>query len=299
MIYSSFEEIKQHLVDRGIKKRIVLCGAQDDIALQAVVRARRDGIIDAVLIGDAARILPLLDEMGESSRDYEIVNETREILSATKAIRMVREGAADIPMKGLMQSASYLMAIKNPVGGLMDPGAMLNEATAFYYRDQKRILIAGDCAINVAPTLEEKVMITRNLIQLARVFGCREVKVAAVSVLEKPDPSIPSTVDAAALAAMDWGENVFVEGPFALDNALDPEAARHKGIQSNVAGAADVLLMPDIHAGNVLHKAIHFFGHFPFASITCGTRTPCIFNSRTDDAEAKYNSILSAVLQSL
>ena len=106
-------------------------------------------------------------------------------------------------------------------------------------------------------------------------------------------------MDAAALTGMDWGENVIVEGPFALDNALDEEAARHKGIQSQVAGHADVLLMPDMHAGNVFHKCIHFFGHMPFASGTIGAKTPVIMNSRTDDEDAKYYSIMAGILRSL
>jgi phosphate butyryltransferase len=123
--------------------------------------------------------------------------------------------------------------------------------------------------------------------------------VAAVSVIEKQNPDIQSSMDAAALTGMDWGENVIVEGPFALDNALDEEAARHKGIQSQVAGHADVLLMPDMHAGNVFHKCIHFFGHMPFASGTIGAKTPVIMNSRTDDEDAKYYSIMAGILRSL
>ena len=155
------------------------------------------------------------------------------------------------------------------------------------------------CAINVAPTLEQKKIIAANLIALAKAFGCETVKVAAVSVIEKQNPDIQSSMDAAALTGMDWGENVIVEGPFALDNALDEEAARHKGIQSQVAGHADVLLMPDMHAGNVFHKCIHFFGHMPFASGTIGAKTPVIMNSRTDDEDAKYYSIMAGILRSL
>jgi len=298
-MFRSFHEIEQHLIQNQIKKRIVLCGSQDEIALDAVVRAKHKGFVAPILIGDQEKTSELLEALGENAADYQLIHEPRELRAARKAIQMIQDGEADIPMKGLMQSASYLMAIKNPRGGLLDEGAMLNEATAFYFKDQDRIIITGDCAINIAPNLEEKATILKNLVDLAKILGCAQVKVAAVSVLEKPDPTIPSTMDAAALAEMDWNSDVVVEGPFALDNALDAEAAKHKGISSPVAGHADVLLMPDIHAGNIIHKAIHFFGHYPYASIACGTRSPIIFNSRTDDAESKYNSIMVAILQSL
>jgi Phosphotransacetylase len=202
-------------------------------------------------------------------------------------------------MKGLMQTASFLMAVQTPFGGLMDEGGLLNEVTAFYYKEQDRIIITGDCAINIAPNLEEKVKITKNLIHFAKAFGCETVKVAALSVIEKANPEIQSSMDAKALSEMDWGSDVLVEGPFALDNALDEESAKHKGMSGEVAGHADVLVMPDIHAGNVFHKCIHFLGHMPFAAGTLGAQVPIIMNSRTDDEDAKYYSIMSAVLLSL
>lgn len=298
-MFKNFQEIETYLVQENVNKRIVLCGAHDDLALGALVRAKRKGFVSAILIGDEEKIKTLLETMGEPLTDYEIIHEPREMSAARKAIKLVNEGKADIPMKGLMQTASFLMAIQNPMGGLMDEGGILNEFTAFYWPEKERIILTGDCAINVAPTLEEKKVITANLIALAHAFGCDTVKVAAVSVLEKPNPEIQSSMDAAALAKMDWGEKAIVEGPFALDNALDEEAAKHKGISSPVAGHADVLLMPDIHAGNVFHKCIHFFGHMPFASGTIGARTPVIMNSRTDDEDAKYYSIMAGILRSL
>ncbi len=298
-MFKNFQEIETYLVQENVKKRIVLCGAHDDLALGALVRAKRKGFVSATLIGDSEKIVELLHQLGESEADYEIIHEPREMSAARKAVKLVNEGKADIPMKGLMQTANFLMAIQNPLGGLMDEGGLLNEFTAFYWPEKDRILLAGDCAINVAPNLEQKKIITSNLIALAKSFGCETVKVAAVSVIEKPNPDIQSSVDAAELAGMDWGSDVIVAGPFALDNALDEEAAKHKGITGPVAGQADVLLMPDIHAGNVFHKCIHFFGHMPFASGTIGARTPIIMNSRTDDEDAKYYSIMAGILRSL
>lgn len=298
-MFKNFQEVEDYLVRENVKKRVVLCGAHDDLALGALVRAKRKGFVSATLIGDAEKICELLRAMGEPEEDYEIIHEPREMSAARKGVKLIKECKADLPMKGLMQTASFLMAIQNPMGGLMDEDAILNEFTAFYWPEKNRIIITGDCAINVAPNLEKKKVITSNLIALAHAFGCKTVKVAAVSVLEKPNPEIQSSVDAAELAQMDWGEHAIVEGPFALDNALDEEAANHKGITSPVAGNADVLLMPDIHAGNVFHKCIHFLGHMPFASGTIGARVPVIMNSRTDDEDAKYYSIMAGILRSL
>lgn len=298
-MFKNFNEVENYLIRENVKKRVVLCGSHDQLALGALVRAKRKGFVSAILIGDAQKTEELLLALGESIEDYEIIHEPREMSAARKGVKLIKDGKADIPMKGLMQTASFLMAIQNPMGGLMEEGGILNEFTAFYWPEKERIIITGDCAINVSPCLEQKKVITKNLIALAHSFGCETVKVAAVSVIEKPNPEIQSSVDAAALAEMDWGEAAIVEGPFALDNALDEEAARHKGISSPVAGNADVLLMPDIHAGNVFHKCIHFFGHMPFASGTIGAGTPVIMNSRTDDEDAKYYSIMAGILRSL
>lgn len=298
-MYKNFDEVEKYIIGNGIKKRIVLCGAHDDAALDAVVNAKRKGVATGVLIGDQEKICALLDKMGEPATDYEIVHETREKRSAQMAVQFVRDGKADIPMKGLLQSTSYLLPIMDPVNGLLPEGGILSETTAFYYPGRDCMMFATDCAINVAPTLEEKVKLIWNAVKLAKAFGFGKVKVAAISFLEKVDTEVQSTVDADALAHMDWGEDVIVAGPFALDNALDAEAAKHKGIVSEVAGNADILLMPEMCAGNVLHKAIHFLGHLPSAGVMCGTVSPVVFTSRTDSPDTKYYSILSAILQSL
>jgi len=298
-VYHSFNEIEKCLIKSGISKRIVLCGSHDNIALSALVRAKRQGFAKGVLIGDKVKTLEYLSEMHEPFGDYEIIDEVRENKISAMAIKMVCSGEADIPMKGLMQSAPFLMAIQNPLAEFMNEDALINEYTAFFFCKQDRIIIAGDCAVNIAPLLDEKVKILKNMIKMAKAMRCEQVKVAVVSVIEKPTPTIQSSMDADAIAKMDWGEDVVVEGPFALDNALDQDAAKHKGMQSSVAGNADVLLMPDIHAGNILHKAIHFFGHMPFASGALGANYPIIFNSRTDDEDAKFNSIMTGILQTM
>lgn len=298
-MFKTFAEIETFLQENKICKRVVLAGAQDDIALPAVVRAAKKGFITPILVGDEEKIVSLLESYGESPESYEIIPEKRELKTASTAIGLVRDGKADIPMKGLMQTSSFLMAVKNPKGGIVLPTQLLNEVTVFEYPEQNRMIVMGDCAVNILPNKDEKKIITENLIKVARAYQCTDIKVAMVSAIEKPTPTIQSSMDAAELAKCDWGENVTVEGPFGLDNALNLEAARHKGIESKVAGVADVLVMPDISGGNLLHKAIHFFGHYKFSSGLVGGDKPIIMNSRTDDVDAKYYSILSAILQSL
>jgi len=296
-MFRSFAEVEEHVIEENVRRRLVLCGAEDDLSLGAVVDAKRKGIVSGILIGNGPKIRDLLAEMREPPEDYEIINEPREIRAATIAAQYVRDRRADLEMKGSVHTAIFLIPIKSPASGLFPEGSILNGATIFYYSDRNRLVFFADAAVNIAPTMEEKVKIVKNVAKLTRAFGYDKVKVAAVSALEEVNPDMPSSVDAGQLAKMDWGEDIILEGPFALDNALDADAARHKGLTSEVAGNADVLLMPEICAGNVLHKSIHYLAHLPSASVLCGATIPVVLTSRTDSPETKYNSILSAVLQ--
>lgn len=293
----NFEEVERHLSESGATRRIALAGAQDDIALSAVVRAVRRGFVEPILVGDDAAIRRSLEHLGEKASDYRIEDAPSENRAARMAMGLVSSGEADFPMKGLMQTATFLMSVR--FGGLVEKGSLINECTVFYYADADRLIVCGDCAVNIAPTLDEKKQITAHLIDVARSLGADPVLVAQLSVIEKPDPEIQSSVEARQLAEMSWGEDVKAAGPLALDNILDAESARHKGIEGPVAGNANVIVVPDIHAGNVLHKCVHFFGHYPFASMLLGAKTPIVMNSRTDDVDAKYYSILAASMLSL
>lgn len=299
MLFHTFDEIEKYVVEQGLAKKIALCGAQDKPALEAVVGAKKKGVVTAVLIGVEDEIRAILAELGENAGEYEIINEPDETLSAKMAVKMVKEGKADIPMKGLMQSSSYLRAILDKENGILPEGKILSQCTAFEFPEQGRFMFAGDCAMNITPGIAEKVEIIKNSAELARKFGIEVPKVACLSALEKVNPKMQSSVDAAELAAMDWHGECEVEGPFALDNAVDMEAAKHKGVTGGVAGRADVLLMSSLDMGNVFHKTIHFFAHAKMAGALCGTEYPVIFTSRTDSPEGKYNSILTAILQSL
>lgn len=292
---TSFDEVEVAARELDVKPRVVLAGAEDKIALAAVVRARHEVGVLPTLVGDEDAITDLLKDMGEDPADYGIVAAASEMQAARTAVGLVARGEADIPMKGRMQTASFLMAIR--FGGLLGAEGSINEYTVFHYPEGNRMIVCGDCAVNVSPTLDQKRDICANLIGVSRSLGANPVKVAALSIVEKADPTIQSSLDARELADMDWGQDVIVDGPFALDNILDADAAAHKGIESPVAGVADVILVPDVQAGNILHKCAHFFGHYPFASGLLGASVPVVMNSRTDDVDAKYRSILMACLQ--
>ena len=295
-MFHSFKEVEEHIVVNGICKMIALAGAHDEPALSALIEAKRKGVVKGILIGDAAGIREILAKYEEPEADYEIIDEPDEKAAAALAVAKVKDGSADIPMKGLMQTASFMRAILNKETGLLPPGQILNQSTVLVWPEKNRIMFAADCAVNIAPSLEDKKKILRNEVDLAHAFGIDMPKVAVISALEKVNEKIPSTVEAAALRDMKW-EKCVVEGPFALDIAVDAESAKHKGVDSQVAGDADILIMPDLCAGNVFHKTLHFFAHLETAGALCGTEMPVVMTSRTDSPEAKYNSILTAIVQ--
>jgi phosphate butyryltransferase len=298
-MFHDFEGIGNYLRSSEIKKRIALCGAHDESALTAVVDAKRGGVIDALLIGDKTGIENILASLNELASDYEIVHEAAEEKAARMAVKCVSEGKADIPMKGIMQTTSFIAALAHPIYGILTSDDLMTHATAFYYPPRSRFVFASDTSFTMNPTLEEKVQIIINAVQLAKAFGYEDVKVGVLSAIETVRDDVPSTLDARALSEMAWEDGVVVEGPFALDNALDEHAARHKGITKQVAGHADVIIVPDFLSGNVLYKSLHFFGHLPYAGVVCGTAVPAILPSRSDEPKAKYNATLAAILQSL
>ena len=295
-MFRSFKEVEAHILENGICKTIALAGAHDEPALSALIEAKRKGVVRGILIGDVGGIREILAEYGEPEEDYEIIDEPEERAAAALAVAKVRDGSADIPMKGLMQTASFMRAILNKETGLLPPGQILNQSTVLVWPEKNRILFAADCAVNITPDVNDKKKIIRNEVDLAHAFGIDMPKVALVSALEKVNEKIPSTVEAAELKAAEYHKCV-VDGPFALDIAVDGESARHKGIDSPVAGAADILIMPDLCSGNIFHKALHFFAHLETAGALCGTDMPVVMTSRTDSPSAEYNSILTAIAQ--
>ncbi len=300
-MFHNFQEIERYILDSGIKKTLVLANAQDDDALSAVVEAVNKGVVRAVLIGIPEKITELLTAMSADPADYEIIEERDERKAGMMACQMVKDGQADMPMKGLMQTATFMRCILDKERfGFVPDGALLSQATVMEYDD--RMMIVTDCAVTVTPDYNDKVKLIKNAVKLANKLQIDCPKVAVVAPVETVNPKMPSTVDAALLSkAAERGQikGCIVDGPLGLDNAISAEAAKHKGIKSPVAGCPDILLMPDLCAGNIFTKSIHYFANMISSGTLCGTTVPVVMTSRTDTPKDKYYSILTAIMQCL
>ena len=296
----SFSQMEEAVLGRKKKKVIALAGSQDPDALQAVVHAKRKGIADIILIGHGDETRELMRKLQEPEEGYRFVECEGESACAHMACELVKNGEADIPMKGLMQTASFMRAILDKERyGFIPDGGLLSQATLLEF--ESRFLIITDCAVNIAPDYGEKMKILKNAVGLSRTLGVEIPKAAVVCPIEGVNPKMQSTVDAAMLSkAAERGQikNCIVDGPLAMDNALSEEAARHKGIVSKVAGKADILLVPDLCSGNILTKAlVHFAKGIPSAGLLIGTRVPVVMTSRTDTPDNKYHAILTSIYQ--
>lgn len=296
----NFAEIEQAILADGVKKKVALAGAHDHDALSSVVNARKQGVLDAVLVGRTEEINALLAEMGENTADYQLIAEEDEANMAATVCRLVVEGKADIPMKGIIQTSTFMRALLNKEYGFIPAKALVSQATVFEFDGQLRLLT--DCAVNIAPIYEEKEQIVKNAVALARTLGYDVPRVACLAPVETVNPAIQATIDAAMLSkAADRGQikNCVIDGPLGLDNAISAKAAEHKGIKSPVAGRPDILLVPDLNAGNMLTKALTYFAGIKTAGAIVGPTVPVIMTSRTDSPQDKYHSILTAIYQVL
>lgn len=297
-MYKTFKEVEEAVLARGRRVKLALAASADDVALDAVIRAQRNGIIEAQMVGDAEKTKELLKEMGENPGDYDITDEPDPLKAIRIVCERVRDGKADMPMKGLMQSGDYLRAILDKSYGFLPEKGMLTEATVFEY--DNRLITATDCAVVIAPDYNEKIRIINNSVRFVKALGCELPKVAVITPVEIVNPKIPSTIDAAMLAVAGRRGQIkdcIVDGPLALDNAISAESAKHKGIESEVAGCADILLLPDLDSGNLMLKAVIYMMNTVSSSNIIGTDVPVVMTSRSDTPENKYNSILTAVIR--
>lgn len=300
MLYRTFAELEADVLARKLHKRIVLMGSHDSHSLPALIEARKKGLVSCALVGDAAKTAALLREFGEDAGAYEILDAPEEQTCAERSMELIRAGRADCPMKGLMQTSTFFRAIHAEEKRFGGDDGLMSQASVFEYPEKNKLLIVTDCALNIAPGYEEKKKIIQNAAGLAHALGVENPRVAVVSALEVVNPKIPSTVEADALrAANARGEitGCVVGGPFALDNAVSAEAAAHKGVTGPVAGEADILVMPDLCAGNIFHKSLVFFAKMNSAATFLGTKMSIVATSRTETAENKYNAILLALIR--
>ncbi len=291
----------QELVDKAktLKKmRMSVAVAQDAPVLKAVNEACKAGIVDASLVGSKKEIEIIASELGIDLSNYEIIDEPEEGMAIRKAVELVHEHHCDLLMKGKVHTSHLLHSVLDKNYNLRT-GMTMNHVGVFEVSTYNRLLIITDAAMVIAPTLEQKVDSIYNAERVAHVIGIDVPKVAVLGAVETVSPSMPATMEAALLAKMNDRKQIkgaIVDGPFALDNAVSEEAAKHKGIESPVAGKADVLLVPDIEAGNILYKALVFIAKGKLAGTILGARVPIVLTSRADSDETKLYSIALSAL---
>lgn len=284
------------LARRGTPRTIAVACPHDDDVLESLDKAAAAGLVRPLLVGRRSVIEPLCEKLALSSFRLDIVECADDVGAVEAAVKMVRSGEAQMLMKGLVATGTFLKGVLNKEFGLRQR-PLLSHVAVYEASDPDRLVLFSDVAMNIAPDLAQKVQILENAVDLAHRLGVERPRVAAIAAVETVNPEMPATVDAALLAKMaDRGQikGCIVDGPLALDNALSVEAARHKGIVSPVAGVADVLLLPDIEAGNVLYKTLGTFRVRPLAAIMVGASAPVVLTSRADSDETKFNSIALA-----
>ena len=279
--------------------RIAVAAAREEAILAAMAAAEQQGLAQPVLVGERYKIEESAEKSGVSLSGWELIEESNSAAAAVKAVELIRDGEAELVMKGLVSSAAFLKAVLRKDLGL-NRGSLISHGALMEVPNYHKLLIASDCALNIAPNLAEKEAILRNAVDLAHSLGIAQPKAAILCAAETVDAErMPCTADAAILTQMQRRGQItgcIVDGPLALDNAVSSASAATKSIDSPVAGDADILLVPNIEAGNVLYKSLSCFSGAKIAGLILGTKTPVILTSRADSAETKTASIALAIL---
>ncbi|WP_221565470.1 phosphate butyryltransferase [Alkalihalobacillus sp. TS-13] len=279
-------------------KVVAVAAAEDEEVIEAVKMALEKEIASFQLFGDEGKILSLLQNQGlEASERLKVISCDNPDEAAEMAVQTVSSGQAEVLMKGMVPTARILKAVLNKEYGLRT-GKVLSHVAAFEVTGYDRLVFVTDAAMNITPDLQQKADIIQNAVDVAVKIGVETPKVAPIAAVEVVNPSMEATLDAAALSQMNNRgqiKNCVVDGPLALDNAVSIEAAEHKGIRGEVAGRADILLVPNIETGNALYKSLIYFARAKVGAVIAGAKAPIVLTSRADTAESKVYSIALAV----
>ncbi|MBQ4206297.1 MAG: phosphate butyryltransferase [Bacteroidales bacterium] len=281
------------------KKRLVAAYAMDDHTICAVNDAVDNGLIDATLIGDPARIAEICKEEKIDINKFKIVEEKDDVKAAALACDLINRGEGDILMKGLLPTDKYMRAILNKERGLCPPNVTLAHVAVIENPNYHKLLVASDCAIIPLPDLKQKQTILKYVTTVSKALGVNCPKVAMVTATEQMSAGIPACVDAAIIAKMaERGQikGCMVEGPISLDLACDAETAKIKGMNSPVAGDADCLVFPNLESSNVFYKCCTKFDKSEVGAMLMGAKVPCVLSSRGDTSKTKLYSIAIAAM---
>lgn len=294
MVYKNFEELIEKVKACPERKRMAVAQAGEEHTLQAVLNARKEGIITPILVGKKDDIYRILEELGETIPDEDIYEAADDTEAAEKAVALVREGKADFLMKGYLDTKVILKAVVNKEHGI-GTGRLMSHFTMFDVPTYHKILVPVDGGMVTYPTLEEKRDIIENTVDAMRAMGYDCPKVGVLACVEKVNPKMPETIEAAELAR--WNQegeikNCIVEGPISYDCAVDKEIAELKGYKSEIAGDVDILVAPNIHAGNIMGKMLACTCKARMAGFVVGAKCPVVLTSRGSSAEEKFLSIV-------
>ncbi|HGH7173921.1 TPA: phosphate butyryltransferase [Bacillus wiedmannii] len=291
----------EHLIDQAAgqpKKTVAVAVAEDHEVIEAVAKAIKLQLAQFRLYGNQEKIMGMLQEHGlQTSEHIEVIAAASSAEAAELSVKAVRNGEADVLMKGNIPTANILKAVLNKEWGLRK-GSALSHVAAFEVPNYDRLIFVTDAAMNIAPDVTQKAAIIQNTVEVAQAIGIDLPKVAPIAAVEVVNPAMQATIDAAMLTQMNRRgqiKNCIVDGPLALDNAVSQIAAEHKGIVSDVAGKADILLVPTIEAGNVLYKSLVYFADAKVGAMIAGAKAPIVLTSRADSAETKVYSLALAV----
>ncbi|MCB5252227.1 MAG: bifunctional enoyl-CoA hydratase/phosphate acetyltransferase [Candidatus Cloacimonadaceae bacterium] len=267
----------------------VIAAAQTESVLDAAILAKKEGLAESILVGDAKAIQELLQKMSPEHADsFEIVDTGSDLnAAARKSVELINSGKGDLILKGKTDTSMLLRAVLDKENGLRISD-VISDVLAYEHPDGIKLMTDG--GINILPELKEKIAIIKNAVQVAHYLGNTNPKVAVLTAVEVVNPKMPATLDAALLSKMNERGQIpgcTIEGPMAFDNAVDATAARLKGISSPVGGAADIMIVPNIEAGNFYGKMLTYYCKYRVAHIVMGTKAPILIPSRADDGETK------------
>ncbi len=295
MDLKTLDQIVELAAKRSTRK-IAVAAADDEHVLKAIKKASEMKLINPLLVGDESKICSLSASIGLHLEDVDIINEPDPVKACITAVQEIRQGKADILMKGMVATAPLLKAVLNKEEGLRKRDNLSHFAlfqTSFYHK----LIGVTDAAMNIQPELNEKKAIIENAAEVFHSFDISNPKVAIIGPVEVVNPKISSTLDAANLTQMNRRKQIkscIIDGPLAIDNAVSKEAAEQKGIESEVAGDADILVAHDLNSGNILYKTMIFLSDAKSAAVILGAKVPIVLTSRADSEETKLYSIALA-----
>jgi phosphate butyryltransferase len=294
MTFKSFRELIENVQNAQSKKRVAVVAAQDEHTLEAVFKAKKDNIVEPVLIGDKRKIKEVLEHINESIYDYAIIDVEGDAEAAMKAVELIHENKADFIMKGKIQTADLLRAVVNKEKGLRT-GSVMSHVVIHEIPTYHKLLAVTDGGMMMYPNVDEKKQIINNAVNTFIAMGYENPKVAVLAAVEKVNPKMSESVDAGLLKEMNKNgeiKNCIIEGPISYDLTMSKESAEIKGYSSPVVGDADILIVPNITTGNILGKSLVYSAGAKMAGFIVGAKVPIVLTSRGSTAEEKYLSLV-------